>query len=66
VNRSGSKSAVKWDLLRSSVEHLRLPLPEQANLEQVLQTVLTRVSQFIYNNAIALVKKFIPIFLTCY
>jgi len=53
----------KWDILRNYVEHLGLPLPEQANLEQVLQTVLTRASQFIYTNTIALVRGFTSYFL---
>jgi predicted PurR-regulated permease PerM len=53
----------KWDILRNYVEHLGLPLPEQANLEQVLQTVLTRASQFIYTNTIALARGFTSYFL---
>jgi hypothetical protein len=43
----------KWNFLKASLEHLGLPLPEQANLEQVVQTILSRVSQFMYTNTIA-------------
>lgn len=53
----------KWDFVRSYVENIGLPLPEQANLEQVLQNTLTWVSQFIYNNAISLVRGFTSYFL---
>ena len=53
----------KWDHLISYVGYLGLPLPEHANLEQVLQTILTQVSQYIYSNAIALVKGFTAYFL---
>lgn len=48
----------KWDFLKASLEHLGLPLPEQANLEQVVQSVLSQVSQFMYTNTIALVRGF--------
>jgi predicted PurR-regulated permease PerM len=53
----------KWEFLRGYAESLGLTLPEQANLEQVLQTVLTHVSQFIYSNAIDLVRGFTSYFL---
>ncbi len=53
----------KWELVRDYAEYLGLPLPEQANLEQVLETVLTQVSQFIYSNAISMVRGFTFYFL---
>ncbi len=44
--------------------HLNLPLPpEQIKLEQIIQTVLTRASEFIYTNAIGLIKGFTYFFL---
>jgi predicted PurR-regulated permease PerM len=55
--------SVKLDLLKSYLEYLSLSLPEQANLEHVLQTILSQVSQFIYSNAIALVRGFTTYFL---
>lgn len=43
--------------------HLNLPLPpEQIKLEQIVQTVLTRASQFIYTNAVGLIKGFTSFF----
>jgi len=43
--------------------HLNLPLPpEQIKLEQIVQTVLARASQFIYTNAVGLIKGFTTFF----
>jgi len=53
----------KWDILRSYVEQIGVPLPEQANLEELLQTILTSISEFIYANAIAVVRGFTSYFI---
>ncbi|MDD3581384.1 MAG: AI-2E family transporter [Desulfobacca sp.] len=55
--------SAKWDLVRDSLENLGLAVPEQADLEDVLQTVLSQVSLFIYDNAINLARRFISYFL---
>ncbi|MDP3181709.1 MAG: AI-2E family transporter, partial [Desulfobaccales bacterium] len=49
--------------LQDYLTHLNLPLPpEQIKLEQMVQTVLTRASQFIYTNAVGLIKGFTSFF----
>ncbi len=49
--------------LQDYLAHLNLPLPpEQIKLEQIVQTVLTRASQFIYTNAVGLIKGFTSFF----
>jgi predicted PurR-regulated permease PerM len=62
----GLKDGHLWQWLQTKIHamenalvHLKLPLPpEQIKLESVVQTVLTRASQFIYTNAVGLVKGF--------
>jgi predicted PurR-regulated permease PerM len=62
----GLKDGHLWQWLQAKVHavenalvHLKLPLPpEQIKLESVVQTVLTRASQFIYTNAVGLVRGF--------
>jgi predicted PurR-regulated permease PerM len=45
--------------LQEYLTHLNLPLPpEQVNLEQTVQTVLKQAAQFIYTNAVGLLKGF--------
>jgi predicted PurR-regulated permease PerM len=49
--------------LQSYLAGLNLPLPpEQIKLEQIVQTVLTSASQFIYTNAVGLLKGFTSFF----
>lgn len=49
--------------LQDYLAHLNLPLPpEQIKLEQIVQTVLARASQFIYANAVGLIKGFTSFF----
>jgi predicted PurR-regulated permease PerM len=66
VVRQGLQSDQLWqwvntkvNTLKDHLTHLNLPLPpEQIKLEAVIQTVLTRASEFIYTNAIGLLKGF--------
>ena len=54
----------KITALQSWLVHLNLPVPpEQIKLEQIIQTVLTRASEFIYTNAVGLLKGFTYFFL---
>jgi predicted PurR-regulated permease PerM len=49
----------KMDLVQNYLVELKLPLPpEQIKLENLLQTILTNASTFIYNNAIGLLSGF--------
>jgi len=49
----------KTNLVKSYLTHLNLPLPpEQIKLESVVRTVLSRASEFIYSNAVGLLKGF--------
>jgi predicted PurR-regulated permease PerM len=49
----------KMDLLKEYLVHLNLPLPpEQIKFENLVQTILTNASKFIYNNAIGLLSGF--------
>jgi predicted PurR-regulated permease PerM len=51
--------AAKLDALKAYLAHLNLPLPPgDINLAQVVQTVVTKASAFVYNNAIGLIKGF--------
>jgi predicted PurR-regulated permease PerM len=51
--------SAKVSTLQEYLIHLNLPLPpEQIQLEQTVQTVLKQASQFIYTNAIGLIKGF--------
>jgi len=51
--------AAKIDALKSYLAHLDLPLPPgEINLEQIVQTAVTKASAFIYTNAIGLIKGF--------
>jgi predicted PurR-regulated permease PerM len=66
VIKEGLKSDQFWqwidaktNFIKSYLIHLKLPLPpEQINLENIVKTVLVRASEFIYTNAIGLVKGF--------
>lgn len=47
------------DHFKGYLVHLNLPLPpENIKLEQIIQTVLAKASEFIYNNAVSLLKGF--------
>jgi predicted PurR-regulated permease PerM len=49
----------KIDAIKRYLEHLNLPVPPgEINLEQIVQTVVTRASAFVYSNAIGLIKGF--------
>jgi len=69
--RQGLQSGHLWQWVNLKITafqswliHLNLPLPpEQIKLEQIIQTVLTRASEFIYNNAIGLLRGFTYFFL---
>ncbi|MHB9073086.1 MAG: AI-2E family transporter [Desulfobaccales bacterium] len=51
--------SVKVDALRLYLIHLNLPVPPgEINLAQIVQTVVTKASAFVYNNAIGLIKGF--------
>jgi predicted PurR-regulated permease PerM len=50
---------VKIDALKNYLIHLNIPLPpEQIKLDQIIRTVVTSASQFIYTNSIELIKGF--------
>jgi predicted PurR-regulated permease PerM len=54
----------KTEVIKHYLTRLNLPLPpEQVQLEQIVQTVLTRASAFVYGNAIGLLKGFTYFFL---
>jgi len=71
VVRQGMRDGQLWQWVTAKVNalhawliHLNLPLPpEQIKLEQIIQTVVTRSSEFIYTNAIGLLKGFTYFFL---
>ena len=71
VVRQGMQDGHLWQWVTTKVNafhawliHLNLPLPpEQIKLEQIIQTVLTKASEFIYTNAIGLLKGFTYFFL---
>jgi predicted PurR-regulated permease PerM len=71
VVRQGMQDGHLWQWVTAKVNalqawliHLNLPLPpEQIKLEQIIQTVLTKASEFIYTNAIGLLKGFTYFFL---
>lgn len=51
--------AAKIDALKEYLVHLNLPLPPgEIKLEQIVQTVVTKASAFIYTNAVGLIKGF--------
>ena len=51
--------AAQVDALKAYLAHLNLPLPPgEINLAQIVQTVVTKASAFVYNNAIGLIKGF--------
>ncbi|MCX5892024.1 MAG: AI-2E family transporter [Deltaproteobacteria bacterium] len=51
--------SVKIEALKSYLVHLDLPLPPgEIDLAQIVQTVVTKASAFIYTNAIGLIKGF--------
>lgn len=51
--------AAKIDAFKTYLAHLDLPLPPgEINLEQIVQTVVTKASAFIYTNAVGLIKGF--------
>jgi predicted PurR-regulated permease PerM len=51
--------AAKIDALKAYLIHLNLPVPPgDINLEQIIQTVVTKASAFVYSNAIGLIKGF--------
>ncbi|MEJ2091755.1 MAG: AI-2E family transporter [Syntrophobacterales bacterium] len=54
----------KADLLKAYLMHLKLPLPsKEIQLEGLVQSVLSKVSTFIYNNAINFLSGFTSFFL---
>jgi predicted PurR-regulated permease PerM len=56
--------AVKIDHIKHYLVELNLPLPAgDINIEQIVQTVVTKASAFVYNNAINLIKGFTYFFL---
>jgi predicted PurR-regulated permease PerM len=71
VVRQGIQSGHLWQWVNAKataiqgwLAHLNLPLPpEQIKLEQIIQTVLTKASEFVYTNAIGLLKGFTYFFL---
>jgi predicted PurR-regulated permease PerM len=55
----GQWANAKMDLLKDYVVHLNLPLPpEQIKFENLIQTILTNASKFIYSNAIGFLSGF--------
>ncbi len=49
----------KLNFLQDYLAHLKLPIPrEQFNVEQLIQSVLTQASHFIYSSSIGIVKGF--------
>ena len=51
--------AAQVDALKAYLAHLNLPMPPgEINLAQIVQTVVTKASAFVYNNAIGLIKGF--------
>jgi len=51
--------AAKVDAVEGYLVHLNLPLPPgEIKLEQIIQTVVTKASAFVYTNAIGLIKGF--------
>jgi predicted PurR-regulated permease PerM len=71
VVRQGIQSGHLWQLVDAKIKalqgwliHLNLPVPaEQIKLDQIILTVLTKASEFIYGNAIGLLKGFTYFFL---
>ncbi|MGA8573279.1 MAG: AI-2E family transporter [Desulfobaccales bacterium] len=56
--------AAKIDLFKAYLGHLNLPLPPgDIQLEQIVRTVVTSSSTFVYDNAIGLIKGFTYFFL---
>ena len=56
--------AAKIDALKAYLTHLNLPLPPgEIKLEQIVRTVVSSASAFIYTNAIGLIKGFTYFFL---
>jgi predicted PurR-regulated permease PerM len=56
--------AAKVDAVKGYLVHLNLPLPPgEIKLEQIVQTVVTKASAFVYTNAIGLIKGFTTFFL---
>jgi predicted PurR-regulated permease PerM len=55
--------SVKIDILKNYLIHLNIPLPpEQIKLDQIVRTVVTNASQFIYTNSVDLIKGFTVFF----
>ncbi len=55
---------VKTNLIKDYLKTLNLPLPpEQVKLENVVRTILSRASEFIYTNAIGLLRGFTVLFM---
>ncbi|MDD2901170.1 MAG: AI-2E family transporter [Syntrophales bacterium] len=71
VVRQGLQDGQLWQWVDAKVNavhawllHLKLPVPsEQIKLDQIILTVLTKASEFIYSNAIGLLKGFTYFFL---
>ena len=71
VVRQGIQSGHLWQLVDAKIKalqgwlvHLNLPVPaEQIKLDQIILTVLTKASEFIYGNAIGFLKGFTYFFL---
>jgi predicted PurR-regulated permease PerM len=56
--------ATKIDAFKLYLTHLNLPVPSgDIKLEQIVQTVVTKASTFVYDNAIGLIKGFSHFFL---
>lgn len=54
--------ASKLDTVKLYLAHLNLPLPQEIQLDQVIQTAVTKASAFIYTNAIGLIRGFTVFF----
>ncbi len=56
--------AAEIDALKAYLAHLNMPLPPgEIQLEQIVRTVVSSASSFVYNNAIGLIKGFTYFFL---
>jgi len=56
--------AAKIDAVKAYLAHLNLPLPPgEIQLEQIVRTVVSSATSFIYNNAVGLIKGFTYFFL---
>jgi predicted PurR-regulated permease PerM len=54
--------AAKLDIGKDYLAHLNLPVPQDIQLDQVIQTTVTKASAFIYTNAVGLIRGFTVFF----